>query len=159
MKPLKPIKAKTLKMLNDDDTQWYNLPPSKIFNAKFNNGAWAGACNGHWKSAEFMDKPYISSDDKQITATVTGKTVKHGACIYQHTHESCRFSFGDNGAVQIEFDYEITGDTDTNWFSFWLDPNNGGWVSTAEVDMLENMKPSKTSINFAGHGHQVPFKQ
>jgi hypothetical protein len=69
LKPFKPIKAKKLTMpKTSSDLQWYSLNPDKIFTANFNNGAWSGACNGHWKSAEFMAAPYITSDDKQITA-------------------------------------------------------------------------------------------
>lgn len=105
-----------------------------------------------------MAAPYIVSDDKQITAAVTSKTVNKGACVYQHTFDSCRFSFGQNGATQLEFDYDITGDTKSNWFSFWLDPNNGAWVQDAEIDMLESMKNNDVAHNFAARGHQVHFK-
>ena len=102
-------------------------------------GAKSKECDGYWKDSQFMKAPYITSDDVSITASVTADAVRHDACIYQHTFESCRFFLGDNGVSQLEFDYEITGDR-SNWFAFWLDPNKGHAnksVPDAEILPLE----------------------
>lgn len=84
--------------------------------------------------------------------------VNKDACIYQHTYESCRFFAGSNGIMQLDFDYEITGDAKSNWFSFWLDPNqNGRWIQETEIDSLEHMANGNLDHNFAGLGHQTKF--
>lgn len=103
-----------------------------------------------------MQAPYITMDNESISAQVTNNAVQKKACIYQHTQDHCSFYIGGNGLQQLEFDYEITGDTWSNWFSFWINSadENGHWVKDCEIDSIENMWKS-FAHNFAGQGHQV----
>jgi len=89
-----------------------------------------------------MKPPYVVTRRNEMTAAVTDKAISKGACIFQHSWDTCRFSFGDKGATMIEYDYRIKGHTLDNWFSFWLDPHNGKqrFVREAEVDTLEKLK-------------------
>merc|ERR550525_950062 len=60
--------------------------------------------------------------------------------------------------AQLEFDYEITGDRWSNWFSFWVNSARWGrWLQDCELDPLEEMN-QVLAHNFAGLGHQVKFK-
>jgi len=145
--------------------RWYSLNPSRAFNAPFSAGDYVnGACNGNWKDARFMRSPYITSSSNSIRAANVGEAVQRKACIYQHTFNTCKFQVGQAGLMALEFDYSITGDTWSNWFSFWLNSYSpslskwGNWVPEAEIDMLEEMN-RVMAHNFAGFGHQVPFKQ
>jgi len=143
--------------LDNASHQWYNIDPTTVFNAHWNNKH-GGACAGNWFAAEFLQAPYITKDSNSITASITGKAVHGKACIYQETEESCKFFIGENGMSQMEFDYEIQGDMNSNWFSFWLNPRNAHnqWVQDCEIDSLENMYKS-FAHNFAGMGHQTHF--
>jgi len=137
---------------------WYTINPLTAFNANFarfdyNNGG----CNGHWKDAKFMKPPYIQISNTSISANVVNSAVQSRACIYQHTQNTCNFRLGSNGLMQIEVDYQITGDRWSNWFSFWINSYKNGWVPEAEIDILEEMN-KVLAHNFAGYGHQVPFK-
>lgn len=62
--------------------------------------------------------------------------------------------------TQLEFDYELQGDTWNNFFSFWLDGNDGNWVRETEIDSLESM-PGQGGVqhNFAGLGHETFYKK
>jgi len=157
--------ASSLTPLSND--RWFHLDPSTAFNAAFNRWDYVnGACNGwgHWKDARFMKSPYITTTPTSIRAANVGESVQKHACIYQHTMNTCKFQVGAGGLMQLEFDYSITGDTWSNWFSFWLNSFSPeispyhSWVPEAEIDMLEEMN-KVMGHNFAGFGHQVPFKK
>jgi hypothetical protein len=106
-----------------------------------------------------MKEPYIKSNWNSISAFVTDDVANKGACIYQHTGNTCKFSLGSKGVQQIEFDYEMYGDPYSNWLSFWVNSDAGGgkWVAEAEIDSLELMN-RRLAHNFAGYGHQPAFK-
>jgi len=138
---------------------WHFMNPAEAFNAGFSYGDYnSGACNGGNKNAAYMQAPYITKTSTSITARIPQSAQGSRACIYQHTQNSCQFFIGSNGLTQLEFDYEITGDRWSNWFSFWINSSRyGNWVKDCEIDSLENMYKS-LAHNFAGEGHQVPFK-
>ena len=129
----------------------YKLDPTTIFTAKFDaNDYNNGACNGQWKDAKFMQPPYITMDNNSIKAEI-GDAANRNACIYQHTEDTCQFYIGTNGVQQLDFDYEVTGDKKSNWFSFWINSRHSSgqeWVKDCEIDSIENMWG-----NFAGLGH------
>ena len=106
-----------------------------------------------------MHPPYITMDSNKISANVVGEAIGHSACIQQNTINDCHFSLG-NSVTQLEFDYHVEGDRWSNWFSFWMNCVSPGnrWVKDCEIDPFENMYKSEAH-NFAGLGHQVPFKQ
>jgi len=141
------------------NAEWYDIIPTEVFTAPFSNYDYNNfACNGHWKNEMFMKPPYITMNGSSITANVTASATQSRACIYQHTQNTCRMFLGTNGMVQLEFDYEITGDRWSNWFSFWVNSAQWGrWVQDCELDPLEEMN-QVLAHNFAGLGHQVKFK-
>lgn len=147
-------------LLVTDAAQWYLLNPRSAFTAGYNyNDYNNGACNGGNKNAAFMRSPYITTTSNSVKATVTGSAVQTRSCIYQHTQSTCSFSLGLE-LQAMEFDYVITGDTWSNWFAFWVNSYNGGWVPEAEIDPLEGMTKGSSwhmSHNFAGYGHEVDF--
>lgn len=118
---LQELDGVELQELDGEGHRWYKIDPTKVFNAKW-NGHKGGACAGNWFAPEFLQAPYITKDSNSVSAHVTGKAVNHHACIFQHSNGQCNFFLGNNGISQIEFDYEVSGDPNSNWFSFWLNP-------------------------------------
>ena len=152
---LQELGGMELEELDSNGHSWYRIDPTRVFNARW-NGNKGGACAGNWFAAEFLQAPYITKDSNSISAHVTGKTVNKHACIFQHSNGQCNFFIGNNGVSQIEFDYEVSGDPYSNWFSFWLNPQDEHyhWVKDVEIDSIENMWKS-FAHNFAGLGHQT----
>jgi len=157
---------------------WYKLDPSAAFQATFdyndyNTGGcnWDGArgVNGD-KQEKYLHEPYISTDYNSITATIPSHEQHSDACIYQHTQDTCSFYQGLDGVIQMDFDYEFTGDALSNRFAFWInsrdvshDEKHGydenrqktfPWIKEAEVDPLEMMNqwasPLGIWMNYAG---------
>ena len=148
---------------NLSSPSWYQLDMQAAFNNQFSyNDYNSGGCNGMWKNAKFLQAPYITSTSDSITANNTGDAINHHACIYKDTQDTCNFSIGGDGLVQVEYDYEFTGDPSGSWSSFWINSQYANaseahkWDQNTEIDTLEDMF-GNLSHNFAGEGHQVQF--
>ena len=116
---------------NLSSPSWYQLDMQAAFNNQFSyNDYNSGGCNGMWKNAKFLQAPYITSTSDSITANNTGDAINHHACIYKDTQDTCNFSIGGDGLVQVEYDYEFTGDPSGSWSSFWI---NSQYANASEA--------------------------